>query len=334
MYMRCLKNAMPINSILKTNMINKILPIVIIIVVTFCGCTNKFAQECNETKLLMDTVCTVKVSGKDCSAATNAVFDKIAEIADKTDYYSETSKVSEFNKLSSGEKIALDDDLYKIIDMALSVSEKSDGAFDITVAPIKDLWQFSDGSHEPPSKDTIDNALKNTGYRNLVFDRENRTLSKNSDNIKIDLGGVAKGYAADCAVEILKQYNLDNAIIDLGGNVTVYGKNPSRRDGKWNIAIQKPFGKNGEYADTVTVEKGAVVTSGNYQRYFIYDDRVYHHIIDTKTGYPSDSGISSATIISDSALLADCLSTACMVLGKERGKMLADEFGVSIITVN
>lgn len=306
----------------------KIIPIFFILLL--CSCAPHSATEHSETRLLMDTVCTIRV---DENAVTNAIpeaFDRISEIENITNYYSQDSEISFINRASAGEEIPLSDDMLNILTTALNVCEKSNGAFDITIAPLKDLWNFSSGNHEPPLDTAIKDALSSVGYNNLILNTQNKTLTKSAD-CKIDLSAAAKGYAADCAAEVLKKHNVKYAVIDLGGNVYVFGKNPSRADEKWLIGIQKPFEDGGSYSETFSLTEGAVVTAGNYQRYFEWEGNLYHHILDPKTGYPASSGISGASIKSDSALLADCLSTACMVLGKDLGEQLVTQFSSELI---
>ena len=305
----------------------------LVLVVILCGCavSLKPISEYSGSELIMDTICTVKIGGDNAQEISKAVFDRISEISEKTDYFSETSEVSKINLADANVPIKLSNDVFNIIKMSLEISRRSEGAFDITLAPIKDLWDISGGAHKPPPDGEIEKALSAVGYEKLILNEETKTLTKLSDDVRIDLGGAAKGYAADCAANVLREHQAAYAIIDLGGNIYAFGKNPSRSDGKWLIGIQKPFGKNGEYAQTILIDEGAVVTAGTYQRYFEWDGERYHHIMDSKTGAPSDSGVSSASITSHSALLADCVSTACVVLGEENGRALADELLCGLI---
>ncbi len=305
----------------------------LIFAVMLCGCVANIdpVSEYSGSELIMDTVCTVRIGGDNAQEIAKAVFERIAEISEKTDYFSGTSEVSKINQAGANVSIELSEDVFNIIKASLEVSKLSNGAFDITLAPIKDLWNISGGSHKPPSEKEIDKALSSVGYEKLIFNEENQTLTKLSDDVRIDLGGAAKGYAADCAVDVLREYRAAYGIIDLGGNIYAFGKNPSRADGKWLIGIQKPFEKNGEYSQTILIDDGAVVTAGTYQRYFEWDGEKYHHIMNSKTGRPADSGLASASVTSQSALLADCISTACVVLGEEKGMALSEGLGCSLI---
>lgn len=302
--------------------------LVIFMVLQMCGCQNCRGGKAEDTRFLMDTVCSIKIGGEKniLSEAMAAAFDEAYEIAAATDYYSETSDVSKINNAEANVPVSVGAHTAAILSAALDVCEKSKGAFDITVAPVKDIWGFNQGDHQPPQAEEAEAVLEYVDYTAVVLNESNCTVTKLSDNIKIDLGGCAKGYAAECVLEVLKEFDVEYALIDFGGNIVTYGHNPMRKDGKWTVGIQKPFARSGEYAETVTVESSAVVTSGVYQRYFKWNNKMYHHIIDPKTGFPTDNGLASVSIICDSALAADCLSTACVVLGEEEGKRLAEMY--------
>lgn len=308
--------------------IQRLIPI-FVFVIFLCGCTER-QDEYSETQFLMDTVCTIRSGGDNAKDGVIAAFDMISKIERLTDYYSEASEVTAINNSEINNEIIVSEHMGKILSAALDVAEKSEGAFDITMAPLKDLWRFSDGAHKPPDEDEISDTLENVGCDRLKYDKQNNTLIKTAE-CKIDLGGAAKGYAADCAAEVLKKYGCKYALIDLGGNIYVYGKNPSRYDGQWQVGIQKPFAKNGKCSDFIKLSEGAVVTAGSYQRYFEWEGKLYHHILNPETGYPSNNGIHGASIKSGSALYADCLSTACMVLPKEKREELVSKFDAELI---
>ncbi len=305
----------------------------ILLIILLCGCSigKPSSDEYAETKLMMDTVCTIRAGGANAKEAVSAAFARIEEISLKADYFMEGSEVSAINRAKANEKIKVSEDVFEIIDKSVVISNASGGAFDITVAHFKDLWRIPDGAHKPPAEDEIKSLLPSVGYRQIILDADASTIVKKKDDIKIDLSGVAKGYAADCAVEVLKQSGADYAIVDLGGNVAVFGTNPTRADGKWVIGIQKPFATSGAVVQTVGINGGSVVTAGTYQRYFEWDGELYHHIIDPKTGCPSKNGVTGATIVADSALIADGLATASVVMGEEEGRKLAEKFGAELI---
>ena len=289
------------------------------------GC-QKPIDEASDTRFLMDTVCTIVAGGGNANGALQEAFDAVKEIQDAVNRFDENSTVARFNRAKAGEAVALDRHTASILKTALAVSKASGGAFDITIAPASSLWDFHAENPIPPSEESMKQVLALIGYDKLILDTDKSTLTKTQDGVAIDLGGAAKGYAADYAAEVLRQAGLDYALLNFGGNVYVFGKNPNRKDGSWQVGIQKPFADSGRYSRTISIAEGAVVTSGIYQRNFTYDDKLYHHILDPKTGYPTDGALAGVTIQADSALLADCLSTACLVLGEEQGKAVATSF--------
>lgn len=296
-----------------------------------CSC-NFSGNAYEETQFLMDTVCTMRAGGsEDDKEAVQAAFKEIQKIQAATDFYREDSTVGRFNRASAGTTVMLDEDTAEILATALEVGEASRGAFAVTIAPVQQLWPFH-GEEDPkcPTKEGLVEALQLVDQGLIQFDYKEKTLTKTKDGVAIDLGGAAKGYAADRAVAILKEKGVDYALLDLGGNIYVFGKNPSRKDGTWTIGIQTPFATGGEYEKTVTLNEGAVVTSGTYQRFVTIEGKEYHHILDPATGYPAEKGLTGVTIVAPSALLADCLSTACLVLGEEEGKLLAENYQTQI----
>ncbi len=285
----------------------------------------------SKTEFLMDTVCTLR---SDSETALEAGFDAIRQVQDATDFYKDSSTVSVFNKAKAGEPIPLDTHTETILETALAVSEASAGRFDITIAPASALWSFTEGS-VPPDREEMQKVLPLIGYENLILDTENHTLTKTLDGVQIDLGGCAKGYGADLAKSAMIEAGATWGVLDLGGNIVVFGENPTRTDGGWEIGIRSPEGGTESYADTVSLtQDGAVVTSGTYQRKFAHQGKSYHHILDPKTGFPAETETQSATVTGDSALTADCLSTACLMLGRERGTALAKSFDAVVFFID
>lgn len=252
-----------------------------------------------------DTVVSISLEKNDIKKAD----ETFALCSEMENIFSRTKEGSELWKLNNGELTSLSPNIQKVIEFSLSVSKMSEGAFDITVAPLSDLWNVKERT-VPPSETEITNALSNVGYESI-------SLSPlNTQKATIDLGGIAKGYAADKIVEILRQDGVKNAIVDLGGNVALIGE--------YSIGITDPFNPENLYAKIKLKDKSAV-TSGAYQRYFDYEGKRYHHIIDPRTGKCADSGLACVTVISSSSMEADALSTAIFVLGKD-GISLCDKF--------
>lgn len=280
---------------------------------------------------MLDTECTITVFGNSNTAksAVTAAFEKISEIEGYTGLYIENSDVSNINSAKANQPIKVNSSTFEILKLAAEISEKSDGAFDITISPVKELWNFKSAAAVPLDA-KISEQLKYVDYTQILLDESSQTVTKLNSNIKIDLGGIAKGYCGDKAKEILISNKIESGIIDLGGNITVFGTNPNSKDGKWGIGLQIPFEPTGSYKDVVRVINSSVVSSGSYERYFEYNGKIYHHILDPHTGYPSDNGFNEVSIIHESSTLSDALSTACYVLGKEKGTQLAKSYGAEI----
>ena len=241
-------------------------------------------------------------------------------------FYSASSEVSLVNEFGFNREIKISKEVFEVIKCAEYFSERTHGAFDITLAPVIKLWGIFTETPKVPLKEEISRALEYVGYENLILNDKKRTVRFLKENMKIDLGGIAKGYAADRAVQIYSKNGVKGAFINLGGNVKVFGEKEEDDDG-WNIGIQNPFKERGEIIGAVKVKNKSVVTSGSYVRYFKKDNVKYHHIIDPRTGYPVDSDLLSLTIISENSMLCDALSTALFVLGYKRGMdFLTDEF--------
>lgn len=275
----------------------------------------------------MDTIMSITAYGSE-QAVTDAC-DRIYELEKKLSAVNENSEIYSVNN-SGGRACAVSDETAEIIESALSYSERTGGSIDISVYPLVREWGFTAGAYKVPS-DEIINELKNyVDYRNISVSGNEITLPENG---MIDLGAVAKGYASDAVKAVLLERGVTSAIINLGGNVMAVGSKP---DGSsWTVAVADPYAPD-DYICTISAVDTAVITSGNYQRYFIADDGTRCcHIIDPKTGKPADSGIVSATIIGGSGIMCDALSTAVFVMGADEAEKLwcaSEDFEMIIIT--
>ncbi len=286
-----------------------------------------------EEEFLFDTRCSITVFGDNGEESVKKAFNRASVIHHDTNFFDEGSLVSQINKTPAGVPTYAGDDIIEMIKLAKTVKEKSDGAFDITIASVSHLWNIGGGRTAPPSGEEIENAVSLVGRDALVVDEDALTVTKEYSTTRIDLGGIAKGYAADKAAEVLKEMGVEAAIIDFGGNIVTIGKNPKTRDGKWRIGLQKPFSATGDYEKTVEITEGAVVTSGAYQRYFEYEGWIFHHILDPVTGYPVQQNFSSATVVGESSALCDALSTAAYVMGEKKGEELVKKYGGELIVL-
>lgn len=262
----------------------------------------------------MDTYMTIVCYGDDAKEAVDEAVDRINELDNLFSVGKDTSEVSIINNEKT---LIASDEMIDVISRSIDIYKKTNGAFDITVKPLVDLWGFATGELYVPSKDEINRYLDVTGIDDIYIE-ETASKIDIGTNQKVDLGGIAKGYATDEVKKILDKHDIKSAYMSLGGNVYCYNR---KIDGsKWTIGItnQTTNSQNTCFA-TVEVVDRAVITSGGYQRYLIDEatNEKYIHILDPYTGYPSKSDILSVTIISTDATLSDALSTACYVMGKD-----------------
>ncbi|WP_291640863.1 FAD:protein FMN transferase [Clostridium sp.] len=281
---------------------------------------------------MMGTIIDLKVYGKNAEEATEKAVKRVEEIENKMSVSIETSEISMLNAKAgmSGQKLSAE--TYSVIEKAVQYSKLTEGAFDPTIEPIVKLWGIGTDAARVPSKDEITEKLKLVGYKDIILDGENSTAQLKRTNQAIDLGAIAKGYTADEIKGILLENKISSAIINLGGNIYAMG---NKLDGtKWNIGIQNPLEVRGKYLGTISISDKSVVTSGNYERFFMVGTKRYHHIFDPKNGYPSENGIISTTIISDKSIDGDVLSTSTYIMGIEKAQKLVESIeGVEAIFI-
>ncbi|MDA3904809.1 MAG: FAD:protein FMN transferase [Bacteroidales bacterium] len=225
------------------------------------------------------------------------------------------SQTSEINRNSGIRPVKVDKELLSLIDRAIGLSKLTDGAFDITYASMDKIWKFDGSMTEIPSDEEVKSSVAKVGYQNVVIDNENSTVFLKLKGMKIGFGGIGKGYAADKAKALLLEKGVSGGIINASGDMNTWGKQVNGDE--WKIAITNPLDKNKVFA-ILPLGEGAVVTSGNYEKFVSFEGKRYTHIIDPRTGYPS-SGIISATVFAPSAELADALATSVFVMGIEVG---------------
>lgn len=279
------------------------------------GCGNLPRQETlSYTDTLFDTAIHIQIFdpvGEDVLEGCKKLCQKYDRLFAKNNENSDIYKINH----SGGAAVEVSAETVEMIKKGLYYCELTNGLFDLSVGALTSLWDFKSGQPVIPPAEAILNGISHTDYNNiLVKDQTVRLLDPAG---AIDVGAVAKGYIADRIKDYLKEKGVKHALINLGGNVLAVG---TKTDGsKFNIGIQKPFDETGTPLTSVRIADQSVVTTGTYQRYFELDGQIYHHIIDPATGYPCDNDLDSVTIITDSSLTADALSTVCFLMGKERG---------------
>jgi thiamine biosynthesis lipoprotein len=277
------------------------------------------------SEFVMGTVCTVNLFDEGTDALYTAVFDRLHAIEAEMSVNEGGTEVDKVNANAGIGPVAVTPDVFSVISTALRYAELSKGAFDPTIGPIVKLWNIMGEHPRVPAQAEIDAALKLVSYRDVVADSAAHSVFLTRKGMQLDLGGIAKGYAADEAVRIIKAAGLKRAIIDLGGNVYAYG---DKKGGQpWRVGIQKPFTDRGEYVGIVTVKNKTLVTSGVYERYFVQNGVHYHHILSTKDGYPINNHLQSVSIVTDHSIDADALSTTVFALGWEVGSALVERLG-------
>lgn len=265
---------------------------------------------------VLGTIVQFKVYGENAEKAVDEAVDRLSEIDDKMSVFKEYSEISDINMRAGVRPQKVSKDTYFLLKKSVEYSKALGGAFDPTIRPIVDLWSIGTDKECIPEKEDIEESLRLVNYKDIIFNDEEGSVMLRHKNQRADMGGIAKGYAADEVRNIFIRNDIENAIIDLGGNIFVLGSKP---DGElWNVGIQNPFETRGEYIGIVSAKDKSIVTSGNYEKYFMKDGKKFHHIIDPRTGYPSESEIISATVISDNSIDGDGLSTGLYILGTDK----------------
>ncbi len=276
-----------------------------------CGQNEQTAK----TIFAMDTVMTLTIydSGPNADLVLS---ESGAEIRRLEDMLSVTAPDSEIARLNQGDPEALSFEARSLLHSAMVIAAETDGAYDPTVYALMKLWGFYDDNCSVPAEDALQEALAHTGYGSVSWTAESLAMP---EGMGVDLGGIAKGYASEKVLELMAAEGVTSAIVSLGGNVGTLGLKP---DGSaWTVAIRDPDGTESDYLATLSLgqAEGCVyaVTSGGYERYFEENGVRYHHILDVGTGYPAETDLLSVTIVGDNGAMADALSTALFVMGRD-----------------
>ena len=272
-------------------------------------------QEAQEQFFTMDTVMSIQVYGQGGAEAAAAARQKIEALNSQLSRTDPDSLISQLNAhAGDGTEIALDEDTAELLAFAKSVSQLLPGDFDITIAPVMDAWGFTGEERHVPDGETLASALALVDSDSLLVDETGGTARLERAGMAVDLGAIAKGYAAAQAEEVLREAGVTCALLDLGRNITAIG--PKTDGTPWRVGVANPE-DDSQSLCILSLEDQTASTSGGYERYFEENGVRYHHIIDPKTGYPADTGLRSVTVVSQNHLLADALSTALFVAGPE-----------------
>jgi FAD:protein FMN transferase len=281
----------------------------------------------------MGTHYTVKLAGSEPTAAAlqalradvQAAFDRVD---DGMSIFRPDSEVSQFNRATAGAVVSISDELFAVLAAAERVSAWSDGAFDVTVAPLVESWGFgTDKTPRVPTAQTLHADRSAVGWRGVRLDKSARTATKDRSALRVDLGGIAKGYGVDLAAAALDRAGVASYMIELGGEVRTRGVNAT--GAAWRIGIEQPDALPQRARHVVPISGRAMATSGDYRIFFMHDGRRYSHEIDPASGAPITHGLASVSVVADDCMAADALATALIVLGPERGFALAERSGVA-----
>jgi thiamine biosynthesis lipoprotein len=263
---------------------------------------------------VLGTVCIVNLYDDGSEKLYDEIFDRLGQIHLEFNIRNPWSDLKRINSRAFYEPVEVRDDIFYVLQAARLISTLTDGMFDVSVEPLVSLWHINSDSPHLATQSEIEPLLPLVDYKNIVLDSEKKTVRFLKEGMMIDLGGIAKGFAADEIIKICKNNGVRRAVIDLGGYV--YGK--KSKNEFWNVGVKNP-----EFPDEppllhLSLPQISVVTSGVYERFFEQDHKRYHHILSPKSGFPADNNLYSVSVICENSMISDALSTAFFVLGKEK----------------
>lgn len=298
------------------------------------GCFNAVSistKPYKETQFLMDTILEITAYGSNKEDAVNRAFNEFRHIDKISNRFNPDSQLSKINELAGISPVQVDSELIEIVQRAIEISELTQGAFDITIGPLTSLWNVGHKVDFIPSQAEIDKVLPLIDYRKIHIDIKNKTIFLPEKGMLLDLGGVAKDYAVNKAITVLKAQGIKSALINAGGDIQVIGTRPDSKP--WRIGVQDPRNPEGVSAIVSLTEWDMLQTSGDYQRYFMKDGIRYSHILSPKTGW-QPKGVVSVTLVYSTSTRSAIASSGFMVLGVEKGLAILQNIpGVEAIFV-
>lgn len=297
--------------------------IILVFLFLLVGCSsNKTNNVKLETGYKLGTVVKIKIYDQEAKKLIKESFELLDEVENKMSSHIAESEINKINRQAGQQVVKVSADTYYVLKKALKYARLSQGVFDPTVGPLVRLWRIGTKEEQIPQEKELKKRLKLVDYSELKLKSEGRVfLTK--EGMKLDVGGIAKGYAADKIIDYLKEKDVQSAYIDIGGNVSVLGSKPD--NDFWQVGIQDPKKDRGKVLAAIGVKDKTIVTSGNYERYFMKNGKRYHHLLNPNTGYPARKDIISATVVTNNSLQADALSTAVYILGSKEGLSLINK---------
>ena len=287
-----------------------------------------------KTVNLMGSRFDITVVAKDstqCYEYIDIAVNEISRIEKLISSWDKNSQTSEINRNAGIKPITVNDELFRLIERAIKISKLTNGAFDISYASMDKVWFFDGSMKEMPSEEDIRNSVEKVGYQNIILDEKTHSVFLKLEGMKIGFGAIGKGYAADKAKALLQSKGVSAGIINASGDLNTWGKQPNGKE--WMVAITNPLNKDKVFS-WMPIDNSAVVTSGSYEKYVTFNNILYTHIIDPRTGYPA-TGILSVTIFTKTAELADALATSIFVMGIDTGLNFINQLnGVECIIID
>lgn len=312
--------------ILMLRSLNKFILLIFITTALFSSCS--VGTSVKKTDYLLGTIVSITIyEGNNCEEIIDECFENIREFESKVSSTDINSTISNLNNSAYNNDVRVDSEIFNLISDSLLLCEESNGAFDIGLGKLIDIWGIGNGTVTVPDMNILEQYIGFVGYEHIVLNYEQATIRYDDERVSINLGACAKGYALDKAVAFLKDKGVTSAILDFGGSIYTIGN--KNGDG-FDIGIANPA-KSGIGGNISGISDISVVTSGDYQRYFEQDGKRYHHILDSRTAFPSESGVRSITVVCDNSFKADCLSTAAFVLGPQKGIELLNKMDCDYI---
>ena len=274
----------------------------------------------------LGTICRLTIetkTGAEGEEIMEAAIKRIEQLDNKFSKFKDSSEVSLINKNSGKGKQRVSEDTYNLVKEAVRYSNISKGLYNPMLGSVVDLWSIGTDKEGVPEADNIENSRKLINCEDICFHEDTLSIELKKSGEKIDLGGIAKGYVADEIRKFLEENKVTNALIDLGGNIIAMGE--KQMASPWVIGIQNPKGERGRYIGSLSIKDKSIVTSGTYERCYEDKGQIYHHIIDPRTGKPSNSDLVSVTIISNDSIEGDGLTTGLLIMGLEEGKKLVKQ---------
>ncbi|MDN6162404.1 MAG: FAD:protein FMN transferase [Atopostipes sp.] len=283
---------------------------------------------------MMGTYVDLRIYDEGKEEVLDLAVERIEELENKLSMNDSNSEIFEINEKAGQSAVQVSEDVFPLIKKSAEYSETNKDGFDYTIGPIVNLWRIGYDDARKPSQEEIDKALPLVNEQNVELDADEQTVFLKKNDMRLDLGAIAKGYITDEAIKVFEENDVTTGSVDLGGNIVIRGNSPSRDEGGWNVGVQNPFTERGGIVGFLNLKDQSIVTSGIYERYLEEDGKQYHHLLSPETGYPFDNEIAGVTIISDYSTDGDALSTAVFALGLEGGlNYVNKEKGIEAIFV-